>query len=84
MRRRFSQDAFRTKSSIGRIIINTTDYEKENKSRECDADMTLAMQYDVAAMAGVITVAKSVVDHEARIAELEKENALLKAKLNIN
>jgi hypothetical protein len=29
-------------------------------------------------------VAKRVVDHEARIAELEKENALLKAKLNIN
>jgi hypothetical protein len=44
----------------------------------------LGMQYDVAAMAGVITVAKHVVDHEARIAELEKENALLKAKLNIN
>jgi hypothetical protein len=44
----------------------------------------LGMQYDVAAMAGVITVAKHVVDHEARIAELEKENASLKAKLNIN
>ena len=44
----------------------------------------LGMQYDVAAMAGVITVAKSLVDHEQRIAELEKENALLKAKLNIN
>ena len=27
---------------------------------------------------------KQVVDHEQRIAELEKENALLKAKLNIN
>jgi hypothetical protein len=44
----------------------------------------LGLQYDVAALAGVITVAKSVVDHEARIAELEKENASLKAKLNIN
>jgi hypothetical protein len=44
----------------------------------------LGLQYDVVALAGVITVAKRVVDHEARIAELEKENALLKAKLNIN
>jgi hypothetical protein len=44
----------------------------------------LGLQYDVAALAGVITVAKHVVDHEARIAELEKENASLKAKLNIN
>ena len=44
----------------------------------------LGLQYDVAALAGVITVAKRVVDHEQRIAELEKENALLKAKLNIN
>lgn len=44
----------------------------------------LGLQYDVAALAGVITVAKRVVDHEARIAELEKENALLKEKLNIN
>ena len=44
----------------------------------------LGLQYDVAALAGVITVAKRVVDHEQRIAELEKENALLKEKLNIN
>ena len=44
----------------------------------------LGLQYDVAALAGVITVAKRVVDHEQRIAELEKENALLKARLNIN
>lgn len=44
----------------------------------------LGLQYDVAAMAGVTTVAKVVVDHEQRIAELEKENALLKARLNIN
>ena len=49
-----------------------------------DKHGVLGLQYDVAALAGVITVAKRVVDHEQRIAELEKENALLKAKLNIN
>jgi hypothetical protein len=37
----------------------------------------LGMQYDVAAMAGVITVAKVVVDHEDRISAIERQ-------LNIN
>lgn len=53
-------------------ILNAAKYSKLNGDER------------IAAMAGVIIVAKRVVDHEARIAELEKENALLKAKLNIN
>jgi hypothetical protein len=44
----------------------------------------MGMQYDVIALASAISIAKTVVDHEQRIAELEKENASLKAKLNIN
>jgi hypothetical protein len=41
----------------------------------------LAMQYDVAALLGVISVAKNVKSHEERIAELEKENKELKQEL---
>jgi hypothetical protein len=41
----------------------------------------LAMQYDVAALLGVISVAKKVKSHEERIAELEKENKELKQEL---
>ena len=38
-----------------------------------DADMTLAIQYDVIALASAITVAKTVVDHETRIRKLEEK-----------
>jgi hypothetical protein len=41
----------------------------------------LAMQYDVAALLGVISLAKNVKSHEERIAELEKENKELKQEL---
>lgn len=41
----------------------------------------LAMQYDVAALLGVISVAKKVKSHEERIAELERENKELKQEL---
>lgn len=43
----------------------------------------LSMQYDKAAMAASITTARTVVDHEARIRELEKENMELKERLEI-
>lgn len=46
-----------------------------------DADMTLAMQYDVIALASVITVAKTVVSHEERITILEKENEALRKEI---
>lgn len=46
-----------------------------------DADMTLAMQYDVIALASAITVAKKVVDHEERIILLERENEALKKEI---
>lgn len=41
----------------------------------------LAMQYDVAALLGVISVAKKVKSHEERIAELEREIKELKQEL---
>jgi hypothetical protein len=47
----------------------------------CDADMTLAMQYDVIALASAITVAKTVVNHEERIILLERENEALKKEI---
>ena len=46
-----------------------------------DADMTLAMQYDVIALASAITVAKTVVNHEERIILLERENEALKKEI---
>jgi hypothetical protein len=46
-----------------------------------DADMTLAMQYDVIALASAITVAKKVVDHEERIILLERENEALRQEI---
>lgn len=46
-----------------------------------DADMTLAMQYDVIALASAITVARTVVSHEERITILEKENEALRKEI---
>ena len=46
-----------------------------------DADMTLAIQYDVIALASAITVAKTVVNHEERIILLERENEALKKEI---
>ena len=48
-----------------------------------DADMTLAMQYDVIALASAITVAKTVVNHEERIKVLENENKSLKEEIEL-
>lgn len=44
-------------------------------------DGYLAMQYDVAALIGVISVAKRVQNHEERIKELERENEALRKQL---
>jgi peptidoglycan hydrolase CwlO-like protein len=39
------------------------------------------MQYDVAALLGVISLAKNVKSHEERIAELEREIEMLNQEL---
>lgn len=44
-------------------------------------DGYLSMQYDVAALIGVISVAKEVKNHEERIKELEQENEALREQL---
>lgn len=41
----------------------------------------LSMQYDVIALLAAISIAKKVINHEERIAELERENKELKKKL---
>lgn len=41
----------------------------------------LDLQYDKAALLGVVTVSRKVLDHEERIAALERENASLKATI---
>ncbi len=41
----------------------------------------LDLQYDKAALLGVVTVSRRVLDHEERIAALEAENASLKATI---
>ena len=46
-------------------------------------DGYLSMEYDRIALAAVITTARTVIDHEARIKELEKENMELKERLEI-
>lgn len=51
--------------------------------RANDKEGTLSMQYGVAALVSSIITARKVVDHERRIAELEKENKELKLKLKI-
>ena len=47
-----------------------------------DEKKTLSMQYGVAALVSAITIARKVVDHEKRIAELERENKELKNQIN--
>lgn len=44
-------------------------------------DGMLGLQYDKAALLGVVTVSRRVLDHEERIAALEAENASLKATI---
>ena len=51
--------------------------------RANDKEGTLSMQYGVAALVSSIITARKVVDHERRIAELERENKELKLKLKI-
>ena len=48
-----------------------------------DEEGTLSMQYGVAALVSSIITARKVVDHERRIAELERENKELKLKFKI-
>jgi hypothetical protein len=48
-----------------------------------EKDDVLSMDYSVISLASVIATARKVVDHEKRIAELERENKELKLKLNI-
>ena len=50
---------------------------------QSQADDTLSLDYQVAALISSIAVARKVVDHERRIAELERENMELKLKLKI-
>ena len=49
-----------------------------------DKNGMLSMEYGVVALLAAIMTAKSVEDHEQRIAQLERENAELKRQLNIN
>ena len=42
----------------------------------------LSMQYDVIALLAAISIAKKVVNHEERIAELERENIALRNEIN--
>jgi len=51
--------------------------------RANDEEGTLSMQYGVAALVSSIITARKVVDHDRRIAELERENKELKMKLKI-
>lgn len=48
-----------------------------------DTEQTLAIQYDVIALASAITVAKTVVNHEERIKILENENKSLKEEIEL-
>ena len=41
----------------------------------------LSMQYDVIALLAAISIAKKVVNHEERIAELERENERLRTEI---
>ena len=47
-----------------------------------DKDGYLAMNYDVIALLSAISVAKRVTEHERRIEQLERENALLRMEIN--
>lgn len=46
-----------------------------------DADGMMSLDYGVTALAGVISVAREVSEHERRIAKLEAENATLRAEI---
>lgn len=48
---------------------------------ERDTNGYLSVQYDILAMMASISIAKKVINHEERIAELERENKELKKKL---
>lgn len=45
------------------------------------SDGYLSMQYDVLALLSAISIAKKTIDHERRISELERENALLRYEI---
>ena len=47
-----------------------------------DGEGYLSMQYDVIALLAAISIAKKVVNHEERIAELERENIALRNEIN--
>ena len=47
-----------------------------------DPEGMLSLDYGVTALAGVISVAREVSEHERRIAKLEAENATLRAEIN--
>ena len=47
-----------------------------------DKDGYLAMNYDVIALLSTISVAKRVTEHERRIEDLERENALLRLEIS--
>ena len=63
---------------VGSIAQNWQSVLPEVVLTANDEEHTLSMQYGVAACVSAITIAKRVVNHEARIKELEKENADLK------
>ena len=51
--------------------------------RQDNEEGTLAFNYGVAALISAIVTARKVVDHERRIAELERENKILKERLKV-
>ena len=63
---------------VGSIAQNWQSVLPEVVLTANDDEHTLSMQYGVAACVSAIAIAKRVVNHEARIKELEKENADLK------
>lgn len=70
------------KTHVGSIAQDWQRVLPEVVLRADDEEGTLSMQYGVAALVSAIMMARKVVDHERRIAELERENKLLKKQLN--
>ena len=68
---------------VGSIAQNWQSVLPEVVLRANDKEGTLSLQYGVAALVSSIVTARKVVEHEERIAELERENKELKSKLNI-
>jgi hypothetical protein len=68
---------------VGSIAQNWQNVLPQVVLRANDKEGTLSMQYGVAALVSSIITARKVVDHERRIAELERENKELKMKLKI-